>query len=148
MAGQGGGVNAKQHTMLPRPLTWKQHLALDALARLCQEDQVAVITEALATPRRHSMTEVDVTPFRERYLMLHAREGLTAHTAAERLGWLYGNGSNGTPAKGDGTRLLRRLGLAAENSSRGYYTVRRFINYEMAVELCDALQLDYTEADV
>lgn len=134
-------------TFLPRPLTWKQHRALDALAHLRQEDQIAVIDEVLATPR-FPTTTVDVTPFRERYLILHAREGLTAHVAAERLGWMYGKGSNGTAPSGDGTRLLRRLGLAAENSSRGYYTVRRFINYEMAVELCDALQLDYTEADV
>lgn len=128
-------------------MTGRAQRVLAQLVTLSQDEQLEVLFRSVKTPL-HPACEIDVTPFRERFLILHARYGLTAHGTAERMGWLYGTPADGSSAKGDGTRLQRRLGLAAENSGNGYYNVRRHISYETAVALCDALDIPYTDADV
>ena len=115
-------------------VTPKGQAILRALELLSQAEQDEVIAAAIQKPSRRGV-DIDVTPFRERYLILHAREGLTAYGLAESLGWFYGQERNGA-RKGDGTRAMRRLGLAAENGGSGYWTVRRHVSYEVAVKLC------------
>lgn len=129
-------------------MTGRAERVLAQLTLLSQDEQLEVLFRSVKTPL-HRACEIDVTPFRERFLILNARDGVTAHSLAERIGWTYGDkpkGRNGPP--GDGTRLKRRLGLAAENSGSGYFNVRRHISYETAVVLCDALDISYTDADV
>jgi nucleoside phosphorylase len=118
--------------------------ALTAMTALSQEQQLRVIGEVLRS-NRYGDCDIDVTPFRERFLIRRVRDGLGAAQVAEAMGWFYGKGAD---AKGDGTRLQRRLGLMAEVSSRGLFTVRRFVSYRDAVALCDVLDMDYTEVGV
>jgi hypothetical protein len=130
-------------------VTGKAAKVLEALGHLSQDEQLEVITRSLKKPSRIPRCDVDVTPFRERFLVLQARDELSATSTAKKLGWFYGDKrKNADGPAGDGTRLKRRLGLAAENGGSGYWTVRRHVSYETAVALCDALDIDYVDADV
>lgn len=134
-----------------RPPTPEERKAnvLHELSLMAQVDRLDVVMSIFATsePNRPDCN-VDVTPLREHFLLQHARDGLTAVGVAERLGWMYGSGTDRTPARGDGTRVLRRLGLQADRGKNSRFHVRRFLSYEVAVAMCDALNVDYFEVDV
>lgn len=126
----------------------RREQAVRALRNLSREQQLEVIAETFRRPWRPNV-DVDAAPFRERYLVLRARDkNLTADIVAERMGWLFGSHSNGKAPHGDGSRVLRRLGLMASKSGQGSYTVQRHVTYELAVQFADALELDYVDADV
>jgi hypothetical protein len=119
-------------------------LGLIALAfpyqyKLKQVDKLQAAFSVAARCKPKAECALDVTPFRERYLILHARDKLTADEVAGRLGWYYGNGS---APKGDGTRLKRRLGLEADVSGGHRYSVARHLSRETAADLCPALDID------
>lgn len=128
-------------------MTARGENALSLLRGLQREEQLEVIARAVSEPSLHRPdVDVDVAPLRERFLILRSRDGVSPEEAALRAGWLFGSLVNGVP-RGDGTRLLRRLGLLASCGSSGW-TVTRFVSYETAVVLCDALDVDYTEVGV
>jgi transcriptional regulator with XRE-family HTH domain len=81
---------------------------------------------------------VPVAPFRERFERLAEREELTLAELASRMGWI--NARRGTP---DIQRSQRVLGLVQHGKS-----YRQYVDYELAIRLCDALDLDYFEAGV
>lgn len=83
--------------------------------------------------------EVAVEPFRERVLEL-LRRGLTAPEIAARAGYFYAGGT------GNGSRLLRDVGLRHDHSHGKRRPPRRTMTYEVAVRLCRALDLDPWEA--
>jgi hypothetical protein len=118
---------------------------LHALRLLSLDDRLEVALGALMLAKPKGDTDIDVTPFRERYLILHARDKLPADEVAARLGWWYGNGH---PPRGDGTRLKRRLGLEADKSGRGHVHVARFVTYDVASDLCRALDIDPVDVGV
>lgn len=76
---------------------------------------------------------------RERFRQLQVREGLRAEEVAVQVGWLR-------PGRNcpDGQRVERALGLACDDRKR----TRRFVTYENAVRLADALRLDPYEVGV
>lgn len=49
---------------------------------------------------------------------------------------------------GDSSTFLRMVGLRAAPSRKGYTTMRKTVNPQMAQQLCDALELDYTEVGI
>lgn len=97
-------------------------------------------------PKRKPKKTVPVAPFRKRFLKLQEQEGLTAAELAERLGWKIN--SRNKPCN-DGDRALRALGIKATYNGHGARPmVRERVKYETAVELADALGLDYWEVGV
>jgi hypothetical protein len=82
---------------------------------------------------------VPVEPFRKRYEELGERPS----TIALRLGWLN---SDMTP---DTSRVKRRLGIMPYNMGRGYGLTRNStVTYNVAVQLCEALNMDPWEVDI
>lgn len=85
--------------------------------------------------------QVPVAPFRDRYRLLEAREGLTLGEVAMRLGWTRKRGT-----EGDTTRAGRALGVTPESYDLTDSPVyREAVEYDTAVKLCDALHIDYFE---
>lgn len=124
--------------------------ALQAMRRLTQDEQAEIITQLLSTPRRAD-ADVEVGPLRERFLIRYARDGLTAHEVAASCGWYYGDKPKGEKRRGDSTRVLRRLGMVAQQTSkRGdiRYTVTRHIGYDIATTLALALDADFHEVGI
>jgi hypothetical protein len=81
-------------------------------------------------------------PLRERYLELYAREEITLGAIALELGWRR---SPTDPAP-DARRVGRALGVKPEKGRGTYY--RRHVNYETAVALCRALDMDPIDAGI
>lgn len=123
-------------------------LASHDLTVLKQTDRLQAAFAVASTGKPKGKCNLPVTPFRERYLILHARDKLTADECASRMGWFYGANNNGIAPKGDGTRFKRRLGLEADVSSGGRYSVSRFVTGDMAAGLCAALDIDPVDAGV
>jgi len=120
-----------------------------ALHKLTQAEQLEVVLKVLEKPRKPTV-DVPVAPLREQFLIRTAREkSFTAEQVAIDLGWMFGENSrrNGK-ARGDSTRVRRRLGLLAESQRDGRHSVRRYMGYDQAVEFCRVLDLDPFEAGV
>lgn len=95
--------------------------------------------EKLERVANHVPNEV----FRERFLELGEREGLTAAQLGARLGW-FNNRRADQGEYGDTTRVLRALGLRPEAGGEA----RRFVQYETAVVLARALDLDPVDVGI
>lgn len=76
----------------------------------------------------------DNTPFRERFLELEAKEGLSLGEVAARCEWTQMKGGK---ERCDSSRVARQLGLAKDS---GRY--RDTITQENALVMCKALHID------
>jgi hypothetical protein len=81
---------------------------------------------------------VPATPFRERFLHLQEREGLTLAELAARLEW-YEKRREQPVQRPDSTRVARVLGLSKDGQIKG--TENKLVEYDNAAKLCRALDL-------
>lgn len=97
-----------------------------------------------------SRTLIDVAPFRERALEQVADGSASWSEMCVRLGWLRGGRrtSYNRPHAADTTRLKRTLGLSEGMSHGTYRGYRRHVSYDMALRLCDAMDLDPVDMDL
>ena len=91
----------------------------------------------------HRLVEVD--PFRERYVELREREGLTLSMVADRLGWTIPPSPAYPEVRPDTTRAARALGLKPYMSKRRTY-IRSRVREGTARKLAEALDMDPYEA--
>lgn len=77
--------------------------------------------------------------FRHRYKDLEECEGLALSEVSERMGFIAYDKKTGR-RKPDSSRVARMLGLAKDG--------QKSVSYENAVALCDALHIEYTDANV
>ena len=85
-------------------------------------------------------TMIPNKPFRERYLDLVEKEGLTLGEVAYRAGWVSKRRGKEKP---DSSRVARTLGIVEEDGRR-----RENLSYEIAVLLARALHMDLTELGI
>lgn len=78
-------------------------------------------------------------PFVEAY----ERSGLPPSEVAKRLGWI-----NSGTGMGDSTRVLRALGLRPDGRNRPTRLRNGYMDYELGVKLCRALDADPVDLGV
>ncbi len=84
------------------------------------------------------MKRVPVAPFREAF----ERSGMSASEVCRRLGWIDSRG------KPESTRLLRSLGLKDHYHRDGVRRLTQNIDYERAVRIARALDVDPVDVGV
>lgn len=115
--------------------------AIDELRAASRSAEVGRLSRELGAAR--SVRQVPVAVFQRRFFELAKRDGLTLSTVAQRLGWQMADG------RGDTSRVSRRLGLMpALCSHRKRMVVSRYVQYDTAVALCEALELEPHEVGV
>lgn len=81
---------------------------------------------------------VDVGPLADAFL----RSGMTGGEVAQVLGWKHSNG------RWDGTRVKRTLGLVKQQDGKGYVYKNRRMQYDTALRICAALNLDPVDVNL
>lgn len=83
---------------------------------------------------------VPLKPLQDRFRELEAR-GVTAGDIAYRLGWVYSAGHR-SAGHGDGSKLLRAIGLRLERDGKGRRAHRTQATEESVLKIAQAMDLD------